>query len=93
MSYLKEKLSDILLAIQVHPENANVRLCESTHANIMWLRNHAAIPKEYLEKFNKLAEIMENEQNMDGRLHKIPYMHKETAAKYIKLLMDIYYRI
>ena len=92
MGYLKEKLSDILLAMQIHPENANIRL-SSQHGKIMFLKAHPDIPKQYLKEFNSLTEILENNQDVYSRLYKIPYMHKKTAAKYIKLLMDIYDRL
>ena len=75
----------------VHPEDANIMLASQGH-KIAFLIYHEAIPQRYARRFDELVEKIDYWSmtlNRD-KIYKFPYMHKTTAAKNIKLLLDIY---
>jgi len=91
--YFKEKLSDILYRIHTHKENANIRLASQAH-KIRIFKDDPDIPSLYEKQFGKLIQDIEKAQifyNNKEDIYKFPYMRKSTAAKHIKLLMDIYW--
>lgn len=90
--YLNEKISDILFKIHTHQEDANIRLASQAHS-IAFFKFHPEIPIAYAKQFEKLIADIEKAQAFyidKPIIYKFPYMHKTTAAKYIKLLMDIH---
>lgn len=89
-NYLNEKLSDIIIFINRHPEDANIRLCSQARQIVFLKSRLDEIPKRHLRKFEKLINILEGNMDEYGNVYKIPYMRKATASKYITLLNDIH---
>jgi tRNA U34 5-carboxymethylaminomethyl modifying enzyme MnmG/GidA len=90
MKYFMEKLSGINYRISIHEENANRRLA-SEAINIALLPKND-VPKKFKAKFAELIELIENTyKKMIPGLNptKLGNIQNRTAARYIKLLIDM----
>ena len=89
--YFIGKLSEINYRMAIHEGNANRRL--ASEAIKILLLASSEVPEYYKSEFNKLRNLIEKTiKNLSSpgltpiRLGNI---HNSTAAKYIKLLIDI----
>ncbi|RKR83991.1 hypothetical protein BDD43_4207 [Mucilaginibacter gracilis] len=86
-----ERLGNILQAIHIHKEDANIRLASQAH-NIVFLKNDPIVPDQYKNAFAELIEKIERAQLFYDKIaiYRFPNMHKSTAAKYIAMLMSVH---
>lgn len=93
--YFLEKLSDINYKISIHEDNASRRL--ASQAIKIYLLSPSEVPPLYKEEFLKLKDIVENTiKNLSApglTPTKLQGIGNITAAKYIKLLIDIEYNL
>jgi len=93
LDYYIGKLAQANYKIAIHPDGANIRL--TSQADKILLISPDVIPNKHKKEFGRLVELLgrsykEVEQLGKG-LHpyKIHGIRNATAAKYIKLLIDI----
>jgi len=93
--YFLEKLFDINYRMAIHECNAIRRLASESIKIIILPSNE--VPILYKKEFLKLRKLLEDnikDLNSPGVIPtKIKGIKNKTAAKYIKLLLDIYYSL
>jgi hypothetical protein len=91
-NYFYGKLFDINYRIATHEGNANQRLASEAPKILFQLApNYRLVPGQYKDRFTKLiALIKDTLTGSEGRIpSRIKGIQNRTAAKYIKLLIDI----
>lgn len=91
-NYFLAKLFDINYKIAIHEGNANRRLASKAPEILFQLApNKRFVPNQYIKEFNRLMVLIDDTlADSDGRLPvRINRIQNKTAAKYIKLLIDI----
>ena len=91
-NYFHSKLFEINYRMAIHEGNANQRLASETEKILVHLKpNIKIVPDQYKDKFTKLIALAENTlKDSKGRIPiRIKGIQNRTAAKYIKLLIDI----
>jgi len=89
MSYLKEKLSGILIRINFHEENANIRLASEADA----IYRLSLIPDQFADKMNEFKDLILKTKKLYGdgvKIYKFTGMSNKKAVEYIKLLHAVY---
>jgi hypothetical protein len=90
--YFHSKLFEIIYRMAIHEGNANQRLASEAPKILFQLApNKRIVPDQYKDNFTKLITLVENTlKDSEGRIPiKIKGIQNRTAAKYIKLLIDI----
>ena len=92
--YFLEKLSGINYRMSVNEGNANQRLASEAENIVVFPA--VDVPIEYRDEFVKLKKILN--ASLDNvkfplTISRIRGIYNVTAAKYIKLLIDIEYRL
>lgn len=94
-SYLEGKLFDINYRMATHEGNANRRL--ASEAAKIRLLAETEVPKHYRKEFRKLLRLIENTFRQLPASGLTPTsirnIYNVTAAKYIKMLLDMQYYI
>ncbi len=89
--YFVDKLSGIVLRMDVHPGDASTRL--ASEASGICLLPSSEIPQRHRNRFDKLREILiASNEGLPHGVHssrKVKGITNNTAAKYIGLLKDI----
>ncbi len=90
-NYFLGKLFDINYRIAIHEGNANRRLASQAAEILFQLApHHKLVPDQYKAGFSKLIILINNLIESRGRVHvRRKSIQNRTAAKYIKLLIDI----
>ena len=91
-NYFHSKLFDINYHMAIHEGNTNQRLASEAPKILFQLApNKRIVPDQYKDKFTKLIALVENTlKDTEGRMPiRIKGIQNITAAKYIKLLIDI----
>lgn len=91
-NYFYSKLFDINYKMQIDEGNATQRLA-SKSPEILFKLQEQYVPSKYLNDFQKLIKDIEKTVKLsEGRLPaRIEGIYNKTAAKHIKLLIDIQY--
>ena len=93
--YFLEKLFDVNYKMSIHEGNASRRL--ASQAIKIYLLSPSEVPPLYRKEFLKLKDIIENTiRNLPApglTPTKLRGIGNITAAKYIKLLIDIEYNL
>jgi len=91
-NYFIGKLFTINYRIATHEGNANRRLASQAPQILFQLAtNKKIVPERYQKEFTKLVALIEDTlASADGRIPiRIRGIQNKTAAKYIKLLIDM----
>jgi hypothetical protein len=90
-SYFKGKLSDINYRMAIHEGDANRRLASEAGKILLLPQNE--VPESHKNEFKKLTQLIEDTlKNLSApglTPIKLKKIQNRTAAKYIKLLIDI----
>jgi hypothetical protein len=93
-SYFKGKLFDINYAIATHEGTAKARL-RSVARKILVQLSQTEVPERYQKQFLDLRTLIRNSLSKDllARRHLRTFVsiHNTTAAKYIRMLLDMQY--
>ena len=92
-SYFKGKLFDINYAIAIHEGTAKRRLA-SVATKISFQLSEAEVPQHFQKEFCGLRSLIRNSQKNSltrRSLKTFSSIHNVTAAKYIKMLLDMQY--
>jgi len=91
-NYFYSKLFDINYRIAIHEGNASQRLASEAPKILFQLApNYRLVPDQYKDRFTKLITLIKDTlTGSEGRIpSRIKGIQNRTAAKYIKLLIDI----
>ncbi len=91
-NYFLAKLFSINYRIAIHEGNANRRLASEAPKILFQLTlGRRFVPKKYIKEFSRLINLIDKTlEESQGRIPvRIIGIQNKTAAKYIKLLIDI----
>lgn len=95
LDYYISKIAQINHKIATHPESANIRLASQAYQILVITPQ--IIPSKYKKQFTELTKLIDESsvyaESLGKGLHpyKLNGIRNVTAAKYIKLLIDIEY--